>query len=50
MVIKVNHTWDVGRVKQEIAQRRSMQPHDFKLVFAGQTLADKLTLMVGYLP
>ncbi len=47
MVIKVNPTWDVGRIKQEIAQRRSLQARDFKIVFAGQTLADNLTLWVS---
>ena len=46
MVIKVSPTWNVGQVKAEIAQRRKLQPREFKLVFAGQTLGDDLTLWV----
>ncbi len=46
MVIKVNPTWNVGRIKEEIAQRRSLEAKDFKIVFAGATLSDELTLWV----
>ena len=47
VVIKVLPTWDVARVKQEIAQHTQVSPRDFRLVFAGQSLADSLTLWVG---
>ena len=47
LVIKVLPTWDVARVKQEIAQHAQVSPRDFRLVFAGQLLADSLTLWVG---
>lgn len=46
MVIKVDPTWNVGRIKEEIAHRRSLEARDFKIVFAGQTLSDELTLWV----
>ena len=47
VVIKVLPTWDVARVKLEISQHTKVAPHDFRLVFAGQSLADSLTLWVG---
>ena len=46
MVIKVNPGWAVAEVKQEISRHTSVSPSDFKLVFAGQTLADTQTLWV----
>ena len=47
VVIKVTPTWDVARVKQEISRHTHVSPRNFKLVFAGQTLAETLTLWVG---
>lgn len=48
VVIKVTPTWDVARVKQEISRHTQVAPQNFKLVFAGQTLAETLTLWVGW--
>ena len=48
VVIKVTPTWDVARVKQEISRHTHVSPRNFKLVFAGQTLAETLTLWVGW--
>lgn len=44
VVIKVNPSWAVAEVKQEISRHTSVPPSDFKLVFAGMTLADTQTL------
>jgi len=46
VVIKVNPSWAVAEVKQEISRHTSVPPSDFKLVFAGMTLADTQTLWV----
>lgn len=47
VVIKVGPTWDVSRIKREIASRTSVSPNDFSVVFAGQTLTDTQTLWVS---
>jgi len=49
VVIKVLPTWDVARVKQEIAQHTQVSPREFRLVFAGQSLADLANIMGGYI-
>ena len=49
VVIKVTPTWDVARVKQEISQHTQVPPRNFKLFFAGQILAETLTLWVGWM-
>lgn len=46
VVIKVYPTWNVSTVKQEIATRTNVNPQDFRIVFAGQTLSDTQTLWV----
>lgn len=46
VVIKVYPTWDVSTVKREIASRTHVDPHDFRIVFAGQSLSDNQTLWV----
>ena len=46
VVIKVLPEWNVGMVKQEIASRTSIDPRDFRIVFAGQTLEDAARLWV----
>ena len=48
VVVKVVPTWDVARVKQEISRHTHVPPRNFKLAFAGQTLAETLTLRVGW--
>lgn len=47
VVIKVHPGWDVGSVKHEIAGRTGVNPQDFRIVFAGQTLDDHAKLWVG---
>lgn len=47
VVIKVYPTWNVSTVKQEIASRTNVNPQDFRIVFAGQTLSDTQTLWVS---
>ena len=47
VVIQVNTRWDVAQVKEEIARKTGIPLPDFKLVFAGQTLADNQTLWVS---
>ena len=47
VVIKVDPTWDVSRIKTEISNRTNVLPDDFRIVFAGQTLADNQTLWVS---
>lgn len=47
VVIRVYPTWDVSRVKQEIASRTNITPNDFRIVFAGQSLSDQQTLWVS---
>lgn len=47
VVIKVSPTWDIARVKQEILQYTQMAPQDFRLVYAGQTMGDSVTIKVG---
>lgn len=49
VVIKVYPTWNVSTVKQEIASKTNVNPHDFRIVFAGQTLSDSQTLWVSLL-
>ena len=46
VVVSVQPMWNVGQVKQEIAQKMNVAAPDFKLVFAGQTLSDSTTLAV----
>ena len=46
VVIKVLPEWNVGMVKQEIANRTSIDPREFRIVFAGQTLEDGARLWV----
>lgn len=48
VVIKVYPTWNVSEVKREIASRTNVNPQDFRIVFAGQTLADDQTLWVSH--
>ena len=47
VVIKVFPDWNVSTVKREIASRTNVNPQDFRIVFAGQTLADNQTLWVS---
>ena len=47
VVIKVYPSWNVSTVKQEIASRTNVNPQDFRIVFAGQTLSDNQTLWVS---
>ncbi len=47
VVIKVDPTWDVSRIKREISGQTGTDPSDFRIVFAGQTLADNQTLFVS---
>ena len=47
VVLKVQPEWNVGTVKQAIARRTSINPQDFRIVFAGQTLDDSARLWVG---
>ena len=49
VVVSVHPTWNVGQVKEEIARKMKVSAQEFKLVFAGQTLADSLTLAVSAL-
>ena len=49
VVVSVHPTWNVGQVKEEIARKMNVSAQEFKLVFAGQTLADSLTLAVSAL-
>ncbi len=46
VVIRVDPTWDVSRIKREISNQTRVTPNDFRIVFAGQTLADNQTLWV----
>lgn len=46
VVVSVQPVWNVGQVKQEIAQKMGVAAPEFKLVFAGQTLSDNITLAV----
>ncbi len=46
VVIRVDPTWDVSRIKREISDQTRVAPNDFRIVFAGQTLADNQTLWV----
>ena len=45
-MINVGTNWNVSQVKQAILHQSGLQPHQFKLVFAGQELKDNMTLMV----
>ena len=47
MILKVSPSWDVAKVKQEVANRTRIASQDFKIVFAGQTLGDNQTLLVS---
>lgn len=47
VVIKVQPEWNVGMVKREIAGRTRIDPQEFRIVFAGQTLDDAAKLWVG---
>ena len=47
VVIKVQPEWNVGMVKREIATRTSVNPQEFRIVFAGQTLDDSAKLWVS---
>lgn len=47
VVIKVQPEWNVGMVKQEIARRTNVNPQEFRIVFAGQTLDDSAKLWVS---
>ena len=47
VVVSVLPTWNVGQVKQEIASKLGVAAPEFKLVFAGQTLSDDITLAVS---
>ena len=47
VVVSVQPTWNVGQVKEEIAKKMDIPAGDFKLVFAGRSLADSLTLAVS---
>ena len=49
VVITVSPGWDVSRIKSEIARRTKVDPRDFRIVFAGSTLADNQTLWVSVL-
>jgi parkin len=44
VVVSVLPAWNVGQVKQEIARKMNVAAPEFKLVFAGQTLSDGITL------
>ena len=46
VVVSVLPAWNVGQVKQEIARKMNVTAPEFKLVFAGQTLSDSITLAV----
>ena len=47
VVVSVQPTWNVGQVKLEIARKMGVAAPEFKLVFAGQTLSDTITLAVS---
>ena len=47
VVVSVLPAWNVGQVKQEIARKMNVAAPEFKLVFAGQTLSDGITLAVS---
>ena len=47
VVVSVHPTWNVAQVKEEIARKMGVPALDFKLVFAGQTLSDDITLAVS---
>ena len=47
VVVSVHPTWNVAQVKEEIARKMDVAAPDFKLVFAGQTLSDDITLAVS---
>ena len=49
-VIKVQPEWNVRMVKEEIARRTRINPQDFRIVFAGQTLDDGAKLWVSMQP
>jgi parkin len=44
VVVSVQPTWNVAQVKQEISRKMGVAAPEFKLVFAGQTLSDDITL------
>ena len=47
VLVKVYPDWDVAHVKSEIARRTNVNPQDFRIVFAGQSLSDTQKLWVG---
>ena len=47
VVVSVQPTWNVAQVKQEISRKMGVAAPEFKLVFAGQTLSDDITLAVS---
>ena len=47
VVVSVQPTWNVAQVKQEISRKMGVAAPEFKLVFAGQTLSDEITLAVS---
>ncbi len=48
VLVRVHPSWDVARVKQEIASatRNRVSTRDFKIVFAGDALEDYQRLFV----
>ena len=50
VVVSVLPAWNVSQVKQEIARKMDVAAPEFKLVFAGQTLSDSITLAVSWVP
>jgi hypothetical protein len=44
--VRFQPTWNISRLKREIARDRNVDPSAIKVIFAGQELPDSLTLEV----
>ena len=49
VLVSVSPTWNVARVKEEVAKKTRISPGDFRIVFAGEALGDNATLWVRFM-
>jgi len=46
VIVRVSSSWNVARVKEEVARKANLSAGDFRIVFAGNALDDGLQLNV----
>ena len=44
--VQFKPSWNISRLKREIARKKSVNPSAIKIIFAGQELPDNMTLEV----